>query len=217
MPSTSSPAKIAKIRACGAEVIVGGATYAEALEASEAWVARTGDMAVHAYDDPGTLIGQGTVGLELRRQAPDVDTVLVSVGGGGLVGGIAAFYTGEAHVVGAEPERAPTLSAAIRAGHPVDVEVSGVAADSLGARRLGSNVWPIARDYVAKSLLVTDAEIVAAQRALWDVMRVVVESGGAAAFAALLAGRYRPEPDEQVAVVLCGANTMAVHFDDAVP
>ena len=213
VPSISSPAKIDKIRACGAEVHIGGAVYADALQASEAWVARTGDMPVHPYDDPGTLIGQGTVGLELSHQAPGAETVLVSVGGGGLIGGIAAWYAGAARVIGVEPELAPTLRRALDAREPVDVEVSGIAADSLGARRLGSNVFPIAESYVADALLVSDAEIVAAQRALWDVLRVVVEPGGAAAFAALLSGRYRPRADERVAVLLCGANTTAVRFD----
>lgn len=212
VPEISSPAKIEKIRASGAEVHIVGAEFAEAFEASEQWIDRTGDLPVHPYDDPGTLIGQGTVGLELERQAPKADTVLVSVGGGGLIGGIAAWYAGRAKVAGVEPEGAPTLHRALEAGYPVDVEVAGVAADSLGARRLGENVFPIVRAHVAEALLVTDDEIVAAQRALWDVMRVVVEPGSATAFAALLSGRYRPARDERVAVLLCGANTTAVGF-----
>ena len=212
VPSISSPAKIARIRAYGAQVVVGGATYSEAFAASQARLAETGALYVHAYDQPGTLIGQGTVGLELARQAADIDTLLVSVGGGGLIGGIAAFYAGRIRIIGVEPTLAPTLRRALDAGQPVDVEVSGIAADSLGAKRLGENVWPIARQYVADALLVTDDEIVAAQRVLWDVMRVVVEPGGAAAFAAVLAGRYRPAADERVAALLCGANTTAVDF-----
>jgi threonine dehydratase len=213
VPEISSPAKIAKIREYGADVHIGGATYAEALEASRAWATRTGDMPIHAYDQPETIIGQGTTGLELLRQAPGIDTVLVAVGGGGLIGGIAAYYAGSASVIGVEPETAPTLQAALAAGQPVDVEVAGLAADSLGARRLGATVFPIAGAYVAEALLVGDADIRAAQEALWDVLRVVVEPGGAAAFAALLDGRYRPRPDERIAVLLCGANTTAVHFD----
>jgi threonine dehydratase len=138
--------------------------------------------------------------------------VLVAVGGGGLIGGIAAYYAGSTKVIGVEPETAPTLKTALAAGAPVDVEVAGLAADSLGARRLGATVFPIARAHVAEALLVDDAEIRAAQEALWDVLRVVVEPGGAAAFAALLAGRYRPRPDERTAVLLCGANTTAVDF-----
>lgn len=213
VPSISSQAKIDKIRACGAEIVVGGANYAEALAASEEWIATSGDMPVHAYDMPETIAGQGTVALELAERAPEADTVLVSVGGGGLVAGIAAWYGGATKVVGVEPERAPTLRRALDAGEPVDVDVAGLAADSLGARRLGSNVFPIVRDYLADALLVSDDEIAAAQRTLWDALRVVVEPGGAAAFAALLSGRYLPAKDERVAVLLCGANTTAVHFD----
>ncbi|HVW92166.1 MAG TPA: threonine/serine dehydratase [Devosia sp.] len=214
VPSISSQAKIDKIKACGAEIVVGGANYAEALAASEEWIAQSGDMPVHAYDMPETIIGQGTVALELARQAPEVDSMLVSVGGGGLVGGVAAWYRGGAKVIGVEPERAPTLRRALDAGQPVDVDVSGLAADSLGARRLGSNVFPIVRDYLADALLVSDEEIAAAQRTLWDVLRIVAEPGGAAAFAALLSGRYLPAKGERVAVILCGANTTAVHFDE---
>jgi len=212
VPSISSPAKIAKIKAAGAEVHVGGAVYAEALRISEDWIARTGDMPVHAYDQPETLIGQGTVAAELRRQAPEAETLLVSVGGGGLIGGIAAYYRNDIKVIGVEPERAPTLRRALDAGAPLDVAVSGLAADSLGAARLGGNVYPIVREFLADALLVTDDEIRAAQRALWDTLRVVVEPGGAAAFAALLSGRYRPGASERVAVLLCGANTTAVDF-----
>jgi threonine dehydratase len=212
VPAISSPAKIEKIRACGAEVHIGGATYADALAASEAYLATSGNIAIHAYDQPETLIGQGTVGLELQRQAPRAETVLVSVGGGGLIGGIVAWYAGAARIVGVEPEGAPTFHKALKAGEPVDVGVSGIAADSLGARRLGSLAFPILRQFDVQSVLVTDDEIVAAQRALWDVLRVVVEPGGAAAFAALLAGHYRAGPKERVAVLLCGANTDAVHF-----
>lgn len=213
VPAIASPAKIEKIRACRAHVVVGGAVYAEALKASQEYAAFSGDMQVHAYDQAETLIGQGTVGLELAHQVPAAETILVAVGGGGLIGGIAAYYAGDARVVGVEPERAPTLARALEAGQPVDVAVSGVAADSLGAGRIGSLVFPIAQQFVARSLLVTDAEIVVAQRALWDVLRVVVEPGGAAAFAALLSGRYQPRADEKLVVLLCGANTSSVHFD----
>ncbi|HTJ57819.1 MAG TPA: threonine/serine dehydratase [Devosiaceae bacterium] len=213
VPSISSAAKIEKIRAYGAEVIVGGAGYADALAASEAFIEKCGGLRVHAYDQAETLIGQGTVGLELKRQAPEAETVLVSVGGGGLIGGIAAYYAGAAKVIAVEPERAPSLTRALEAGEPVDVDVSGVAADSLGARRAGVLATGISRRFVAFTVLVTDEEIIAAQKALWDVLRIVAEPGGAAAFAALYSGRYRPRRDERVSVVLCGANTTAVHFD----
>jgi threonine dehydratase len=217
VPSISSPAKIERIRACGAEVVVGGAVYADALNASLDWIEKSGDMSVHAYDQAETLIGQGTVATELRLQAPALETLLVAVGGGGLIGGIAANYAGDIGIVAVEPERAPTLNRALAPGHPVDVEVSGIAADSLGARRLGSLFAEVIGRYPVQSLLVTDAEIVTAQQALWDVLRVVVEPGGAAAFAALLSGRYRPRPDERVGVLLCGANTSAVRFDAPAP
>lgn len=213
VPSISSPAKIEKIKAYGAKVFVTGATYADAYTASQERLAATGDLYIHAYDQTGTLIGQGTVGVELRQQRPVIDTLLISVGGGGLIGGIAAFYRGSTRIVGAEPEGAPTLHHALEAGEPVDVDVSGIAADSLGARRLGALAYPILKQFGVEALLVTDAEIVAAQQALWDVLRVVVEPGGAAAFAALLSGRYQPAAGERVAVLLCGANTSAVHFD----
>lgn len=212
VPAISSPAKIEKIKAYGAEVVVGGATYADAFAASQERLAVTGDLYVHAYDQPGTLIGQGTVGLELCEQAPDVETLFVSVGGGGLIGGIAAYYGGAVKIVGVEPEQAPTFERAVAASKPVDVDVAGLAADSLGARRLGALAFPILTQFGVEALLVTDAEIAAAQEALWDVLRVVVEPGGAAAFAALLSGRYQPRAGERVAVLLCGANTDAVHF-----
>jgi threonine dehydratase len=213
VPAIASPAKLEKIRACGAHVVVGGAVYADALKASQEYAAFSGDMQVHAYDQAETLIGQGTVGLELHGQAPTAETIFVAVGGGGLIGGIAAHYEGDARIVGVEPERAPTLARALEAGQPVDVTVSGIAADSLGAGRIGSLAFSFAQQFVAASVLVTDAEIVDAERALWDVLRVVVEPGGAAAFAALLSGRYQPRADERIAVVLCGANTSSVHFD----
>jgi threonine dehydratase len=206
VPKISSPAKIAKIRSYGAQVHVVGEEFAEAYQASQDWVAKTGDLPVHPYDDPGTLIGQGTVGLEFAQQAPAVDTLLVAVGGGGLIGGIAAWYARSRRIIGVEPERAPTLRQALDADAPVDVEVSGIAADSLGARRLGTNVFPIARTKIADALLVSDEEITAARDALWDVLRVVVEPGGATAFAALLSGRYKPASGERVGVLLCGAN-----------
>jgi threonine dehydratase len=207
VPAIASPAKLDRIRCYGAELVVAGERYADALAASEARAAATGAMQVHAYDAPETLLGQGSVGLELERDAPDLETLLVAVGGGGLIGGIAAWYGGRVRVVAVEPEAAPTLHAALAAGEPVDVPVGGIAADSLGARRVGSLMFPIARAHVAASVLVSDDAIRQAQAALWDVLRIVVEPGGAAAFAALLSARYLPAPNERIAVLLCGANT----------
>jgi threonine dehydratase len=213
VPTISSPAKIDRIRSYGAEIVVGGDAYADAWAASRSFAAAHGLIEVHAYDQFETLAGQGTVGLEWRDQAPRLDTLLVAVGGGGLIGGIAAACGGAVRIIGVEPERAPTLHDALAAGEPVDVRVSGVAADSLGARRIGALSFPLAQRFVEQSVLVTDAAIESAQKTLWDVLRVVVEPGGAAAMAALLSGRYLAAPDERVGVLLCGANTTAVAFD----
>jgi threonine dehydratase len=213
VPGISSPAKIDRIRGYGADLVVSGERYADALAASEEWVAQSGALSVHAFDHEETLLGQGTVGLELERQAPEIDTLLVAVGGGGLIGGIAAWYAGRVKVIGVEPEAAPTLTKALEAGRPVDAEAGGIAADSLAPRQIGERVFPIAKKFVGAVALVTDEEIRAAQRALWKVLRVVAEPGGAAAFAALLSGRYRPQTKERVGVMVSGANTVAVDFD----
>jgi threonine dehydratase len=213
VPKVTSQAKLDRIRAYGAELVVTGEVYAEALAASEARVAETGALAVHAYDQPQTLLGQGSVGLELEADRPEIDTLLVAVGGGGLIGGIAAWYTGRIRVVGVEPEAAPTLHDALRAGEPVDAPAGGIAADSLAPRQVGKLMFPIAQQHVAAAVLVTDDAIRDAQRQLWDVLRVAAEPGGAAAMGALLSGRYRPTKNERVAVLLCGANTNAVKFD----
>jgi len=209
VPTVSSPAKVERIRSYGAELVIGGDRYADALAASEEWVARTGALPVHAYDQPETLLGQGTVAAELEEQAPPLDTLLVAVGGGGLVGGIAAYYASRVRVVGVEPETAPTLTRALEAGHPVDAEAGGIAADSLAPRRVGELMFPIAQRHVERVVLVPDDAIAAAQRTLWDTLRLVAEPGGAAAMAALLAGRYRPDPGERVGVLVCGGNTSA--------
>ena len=213
VPSISSPAKIARICQYGAELAVGGDRYADALAASETFVARSGALAVHAFDQAETLLGQGTLALELEQQVGDLDTLLVAVGGGGLIGGIAAWYGRTVKVVAVEPEASPTMERALAAGRPVDAETGGIAADSLAPRRIGELVYPIARDTVDRVVLVDDDAIRAAQRALWDTIRVVAEPGGAAAFAALLSRRYRPDPGEHVGVVVSGGNTVAVDFD----
>jgi threonine dehydratase len=214
VPKVTSPAKLDRIRSYGAELVVTGEVYAEALAASEERVAQTGAMPIHAFDQPETLLGQGTVGLELEADRPEIDTLLVAVGGGGLIGGIAAWYGGggRTRVVAVEPETAPTLHNALKAGRPVDAPAGGIAADSLAPRQVGALMFPIAQKFVTDAVLVTDDAIRDAPRQLWDVLRVVVEPGGAAALAALLSGRYRPAKDERVAVLLCGANTTAVDF-----
>lgn len=213
VPSISSPAKIARIRAYGADLRVGGERYADALAASETWASASGALRVHAFDDVETLLGQGTLGMEMEAQLPSLDTVLVAVGGGGLIAGIAAWYAGRVKIIAVEPEAAPTLARALEAGRPVDAEAGGVAADSLAPRRVGERVFPIAREHVKRVVLVPDDAIEAAQRTLWDALRVAAEPGGAAATAALLSRRYVPEPGERVGVVISGGNTTAVRFD----
>jgi threonine dehydratase len=214
LPDITSPAKAELIKNCGAKLVIAGSRYADALAASEAHSVETGAMRIHAFDQAETLLGQGTVGMELEQDAPDIDTLLVAVGGGGLIGGIAAWYAGcRIKIVAVEPEEAPTLHAALAAGRPVDAPAGGIAADSLAPRRVGELTFAIARTGVAKIVLVSEDAIRHAQAALWSKLRVVAEPGGAAAFAALLCGRYRPAPGERVAVLICGANTTAVNFD----
>ena len=213
VPTVASRAKIDQIRGYGARLEVGGERYNDALLASEKFVAESGAEPIHAYDQWGTLQGQGTVGLEFEEQAPRLDALLVAVGGGGLVGGIAAWFEGRIPVVGVEPEEAPTLTRALEAGEPVDAPAGGVAADSLAPRRVGSLMFPLAQRYMAGTVLVTDEAIREAQRTLWKSIRVVAEPGGAAAFAALQSGAWKAKPGSTVGVLLCGANTTAVKFD----
>jgi len=212
VPKVSSPAKVARIRSYGADLVVEGERYADALGASERWAAESGALQVHAYDQEGALLGQGTLGMELEEQA-DIDTLLVAVGGGGLIGGVAAWYEGRIRVVGVEPRLAPTLTRALEAGKPVDAEAGGIAADSLAPRRVGELMYPIARRFVARVVLVEDDDIREAQKRLWESLRVVAEPGGAAAYAALLSGAYRPAAGERVGVLVCGGNTTAVDFE----
>jgi threonine dehydratase len=213
VPTISSRAKIQRIRDYRAELAVGGERYADALAASELWAEQSGALPIHAFDQRETLLGQGTIGLELEQQAPDLDALLVAVGGGGLIAGIASWYGGRTRIIGVEPEAAPTLTAALEAGRPVDAEAGGIAADSLAPRRIGELVFPIVRRLVERIVLVSDEAIGEAQRALWETLRVVAEPGGAAGFAALLSGRYCPNPGEHVGVLLSGGNTVAVNFD----
>jgi threonine dehydratase len=217
VPTVSSQAKIDRIRGYGAQLVVTGDRYADALEASETWAERSGALRIHAYDQVETLLGQGSVGLELSEQAPDLETLLVAVGGGGLIGGIAAWYGGRIRVIGVEPEGAPTLTRALAAGRPVDTEAGSIAADSLAPRRVGELMFSIARTLVDSVVLVSDEAILQAQAALWNTLRLVVEPGGAAALAALLGRRYQPRQRERVGVLLSGGNTVGVSFDQATP
>jgi threonine dehydratase len=230
VPSISSPAKVSRIRGYGAELVIAGDRYAEAWAASTAWAERTGALLVPPFDRRETMMGAGTTGLELDGQVPGLrgpnaepglrgpnaepglDTVLVAVGGGGLVAGIAAWFGGRVKVVGVEPEAAPTLTRALAAGRPVDAPAGGVAADALAPDRVGDLVLPVVQAHGVTTVLVPDDEILRAQRLLWDGVRVVAEPAGATALAALVSGRYRPEPTERVAVIISGGNTGAVTF-----
>ena len=207
VPTVSSPIKQAKIREYGAQIIVGGDYYADALLASERRAAETGALFVYSYEHPQTIAGQGTLFRELSEQVPELDTVLIAVGGGGLIAGAALWYGKKVKIIGVEPVMIPTLYEALRVGKPVDVSVSGVAADSLGARRVGDDAFAVIKDVVDRVLLVSDDTIRAAQHYLWDSMRIVAEPGGATAFSALWSGAYVPQPGERVGVIVCGGNT----------
>jgi threonine dehydratase len=240
VPNVSAATKRDRIRELGADLVIAGERYADALAASREFAAASGAMEIHAFDQPETLLGQGTVGLEIERQCAGVasrpelaparreeavvrrdelpaeceglDTLLVAVGGGGLIGGMAAWFAGRVRLVAVEPRTAPTLYRAREAGRPVDAEAGGIAAESLAPRQVGHLMFPLAQKYVEQAVLVEDDAIREAQRTLWRVTRLATEPGGAAAFAALLSGAYRPEAAERVGVVLCGSNTDAVKF-----
>ena len=207
VPAGTPAAKVARIASYGARVVQGGETYAEALLASRDRQAVTGALEIHAYDHEDVLAGQGTVGRELEQDAPELTHILVATGGGGLIGGIAAWYAGSACVVSVEPEGCPGLHDALRAGQPVNAPVGGLAADSLGARQVGALMFPIAQRFVSQAVLVPDEAILAAQRMMWDRFRLVAEPGGATAAAALLSGRFAPPAGARVGIVVCGANT----------
>ena len=212
VPSVASPAKLDRIRSYGAELVIAGDRYADSLEASHAWTARSGAMPIHAYEGDETLLGQGTLGLELEEQDPKLDSLLVAVGGGGLIGGVAAWYRDRLKLIAVEPTEAPTLNLALSAGRPVDSPAGGIAADSLAPRQVGQQMFPIAQQFVNDSILVSDDEIVAAQKRLWETVRIAAEPGGATAFAGLLSGRYKPERGERVGVIVCGGNTDKVRL-----
>jgi threonine dehydratase len=240
VPNVSAATKRDRIRELGAHLVISGERYADALAASREFAATSGAMEIHAFDQVETLLGQGTVGLEIEEQcavgvirqdhpagqraevveqrassAPrfeDLDTLLVAVGGGGLIGGMAAWFAGRVRLVAVEPRTAPTLYRAREAGRPVDAEAGGIAAESLAPRQVGQLMFPLAQKYVEQAVLVEDDAIREAQQTLWRVMKVASEPGGATAFAALLSGAYRPAAGERVGVVLCGSNTDAVKF-----
>jgi len=206
VPTVSNPAKMERIRQLGAELVVTGDRYADALAAAQSWEQSSGAMSVHAFDQRETLLGQGTLGLELAGQADQPDTVLVPVGGGGLIGGVASWFAGSARVIGVEPDGAPTLTRARAEGRPADAPAEGVAADALAPRRVGELVFPITQAHVEDVVLVGDTAILAAQRALWQAARIAAEPAASVGIAALLTGAYKPAPGERVAVVISGAN-----------
>jgi threonine dehydratase len=211
VPTISTPAKVERIRACGAELVFAGDRYDDALAASEAWAASSGALRIHAFDQDETLRGAGTLGLELEEQIGLPDAVIAAVGGGGLIGGIAAWFAGRTRVIGVEPELAPTLARALAAGAPVDAPAGGIAADSLAPRRIGERMFPIAQRYI-ESVLVTDDAIAEAQRALWSTLRIAAEPGGATGLAAVLSGRFAPLRNSRIAIVISGGNTSAVQL-----
>jgi threonine dehydratase len=217
VPTVSSPAKIARIRRYGAELVIVGESYADALAASDVWAAESGALSIHAFDQIETLIGQGTLAMELESQARELDTILVAVGGGGLIGGILAWFERRVRIVGVEPYTAPTLTEALKAGHPVDAPVGGIAVDSLAPRRVGGLVFPIVRSHLDRVVLVTDEAIRQAQRVLWDGLRIAAEPGGVTALSALLSGAYRAASGERIGVIISGGNTDAVNFDSPGP
>lgn len=207
VPTISSPAKVARIAGYGATIVQEGANYQAAVGLCQDYVRESGAMNIHAYDMETTLAGQGTLARELEEQAPDLDKILVAVGGGGLIGGTATWYQSKSKVIGIEPETCNCLSAALAAGNTININPAGLAADSLGASSAGSLMFPIAQKYVSHVALVSDADIRNAQRYLWTNAQIVTEPGGAAAFAALLSGAYKPAKNERVGVIVCGANT----------
>ena len=207
VPEPTPAAKVTRIAGYGARVVQTGAAYADALAACQARQRETGALEVHAYDHPDVVAGQGTAGREFELQAPDLTHILVATGGGGLIGGVSAWYAGSAAVISVEPEGCPTLHDALRAGHPVAAPVGGVAADSLGARQVGGVMFPVAQRFVTQAVLVPDEAIRAAQTLLWERFRLVSEPGGATATAALLSGRFQPPQGARIGILVCGGNT----------
>lgn len=206
VPTVSSPVKVQRLRDYGARVRIIGDVYADSLEASKERASQPDAFEVHAYDQPEVVAGAGTLGFELSEQAPELDTVLVACGGGGLIAGVASWYAGKARVVAVEPRACPTLYSAREAGVPVDVQTGGVAGDSLAARRIGAIAFEVTNAHVEHAILVEEDAISHAQQRLWQDLRVVAEPGGATALAAVLSGAYRPRPGERVGIVVCGGN-----------
>jgi threonine dehydratase len=214
VPTISSPAKVARIASYGANIVQEGANYQVAVELCQDYVRESGALNIHAFNTEATLAGQGTLGRELEEQAPELDTILVAVGGGGLIGGVATWYQSKSKIVGVEPETCNCLHAALASGDIITIKPSGLAADSLGASSAGSLMFPIAQKFIDHVALINDEDIRNAQRYLWTNAQIVTEPGGAAAFAALLSGSYKPVRNERVGVIVCGANTPLDAFNN---
>jgi threonine dehydratase len=214
VPTISSPAKVARIASYGANIVQEGANYQVAVELCQDYVRESGALNIHAFNTEATLAGQGTLGRELEEQAPELDTILVAVGGGGLIGGVASWYQSKSKIVGVEPETCNCLHAALASGDIITIKPSGLAADSLGASSAGSLMFPIAQKFIDHVALINDEDIRNAQRYLWTNAQIVTEPGGAAAFAALLSGSCKPARNERVGVIVCGANTPLETFNN---
>lgn len=212
VPEIAGPSKIELIKRAGADLEVVKGAYADAFSAAQAYEDETGALQVHAYDGPGTVEGQGTLFKEWEEQGLEADTVFVAVGGGGLIGGGLAWLQGRRKVVAVESELTATLATALRDGPDAEVEVSGVTANALGARRIGRVCYDLARAQDIETLTLPDQAILDAQKALWQELRQFVEPAGATALAALTSGAYTPAPDERVAVLVCGANPIPDPF-----
>jgi threonine dehydratase len=213
VPSVSAPAKIERIQRLGADLVIAGDRYADALAAAQQWAESSGAMSVHAFDQRETILGQGSVALELAEQVDELDTVLVPVGGGGLIAGVAAYFAGTVRVIGVEPDGAPTLTVARAQGKPADAPAGSIAADALAPSRVGDLVFPITESYVDDVVLVDDDSIRGAQATLWQALRIAAEPAAVVAVAALRAGAYRPAPGEHVALVISGANMTPSQLD----
>lgn len=216
VPANAPKSKVDRIISYGAEIVQTGKTYQDALDACLSFCRSSGAQSLHAYDQVPVILGQGTLGLEIAAQATDLDSLLVATGGGGLIGGIAAWYQNRVNVISVEPVASPTLHAALLAGEPVKIAPHGIAADSLGSSFVGSLMFPIAQKYVRQAVLVQENDITDAMKWLWSELRIAVEPGGATALAALLSGAYKPANGENVGVILCGANMEPQRFADLI-
>ena len=206
VPDFTGHIKIERIRSFGANVEVSGSEFTQTLSAAQDYAAETGAVSVHPYDEFETVAGQGSLGLEIEKQLPDLDTLFVAVGGGGLIGGIAAWFEGRVKIIAVESAGTATLFSAMQSGPDAEITASGIAASALGATRIGTIGYAIAQRLVDQAVVVSDADIIDAQQRVWDAARVFAEPGGITALAALTSGAYHPAIAERIGVVICGAN-----------